>query len=198
MVYYTKRDAIDAFGRSRIRLSKSADQILRENVQLSSETDLFDIFLSHCLSDSEQVAGVKALLEEQGFKVYVDWIVDRHLDRTSVNAETAETLRRRMKQCSSMFFVTSSVSPNSKWMPWELGYFDGLKKGRISILPLVENEASQFAGQEYLGLYPVIEKVEKNGKNTPVVSRARLSGIGREYMGVKDLLTGSRAFKAIY
>ncbi len=47
-------------------------------------------------------------------------------------------------------------------MPWELGYFDGLRNAeRISILPIESSvKYDDFVGQEYLGLYKVIEKVE--------------------------------------
>lgn len=31
-----------------------------------------------------------------------------------------------MRQCKSLFFVTTTNATNSKWMPWECGYFDGL------------------------------------------------------------------------
>ena len=53
---------------------------------------------------------------------------------------------------------------NSKWCPWELGYFDGRKNERCCILPVMSG--SRFEGQEYLGLYPYIEyeKSNKTGK----------------------------------
>ena len=54
-------------------------------------------------------------------------------------------------------------------MPWELGYFDGFRPDSISILPLVENYDSEWAGQEYLGLYPVIEKLNLDQTLTPFV-----------------------------
>ena len=47
-------------------------------------------------------------------------------------------------------------------MPWELGYFDGFKPGRVWILPLVSNSDSEFEGHEYIGLYPAVEKLPAN------------------------------------
>jgi hypothetical protein len=38
-------------------------------------------------------------------------------------------------------------------MPWELGFFDGLK-GAVGILPVMQTSQSIFKGEEYLGLYP--------------------------------------------
>ncbi|WP_090352519.1 toll/interleukin-1 receptor domain-containing protein [Dyella sp. 333MFSha] len=119
--------------------------------------DRFDVFLSHSSKDAEVILGIKSLLEGQGMSVYVDWIVDTQLDRAKVNAETAETLRKRMGQCKGLIYVASANAAASKWMPWELGYFDG-KKGdaAVAILPVVERQTDGFPGQEYLGLYAVV------------------------------------------
>ncbi len=46
-------------------------------------------------------------------------------------------------------------------MPWELGYFDGLKDGNVGIFPIVQSEnGTIFAGQEYLRLYPYYEVIK--------------------------------------
>ena len=94
-----------------------------------------------------------------GFTTYVDWIEDKQLDRSRVNQETAKILRSRMRRCRSLFFITSENSPSSKWMPWELGYFDALKQ-KVAILPILQQDISTdtYSGQEYLGLYPYITK----------------------------------------
>src|SRR5229473_991789 len=113
----------------------------------------FDIFVSHSSKDAEIIAGIKALIEETGLTVYVDWIEDAQLDRSEVTAETADVLRRRMGHCSFLLYATSRDSADSKWMPWELGYFDGLRSGKVGILPIVESASDLFSGQEYLGLY---------------------------------------------
>lgn len=43
-------------------------------------------------------------------------------------------------------------------MPWELGYFDGIKNKRVAILPINKDNGSSenFKGQEYLSLYHYI------------------------------------------
>lgn len=125
----------------------------------ASTTARFDVFLSHSRLDAEVILGVKRLLEQRRLSVYVDWLEDPQLDRSRVTPATAEVLRTRMQQSSSLIFATSETSPNSKWMPWELGYFDGIRHGHIGILPLVESAATRFVGQEYLGLYPLIEDI---------------------------------------
>jgi hypothetical protein len=40
-------------------------------------------------------------------------------------------------------------------MPWELGYFDGLRE-RVAVLPVVKTQGA-YVGNEYLGLYPTVE-----------------------------------------
>lgn len=139
---------------------------LRKSAATAATTE-FDIFLSHSRLDAEIIAGVKSLLEARRLTVYVDWIEDPQLDRTHVTPKTAELLRIRMRHCKSLVFATSESSPDSKWMPWELGFFDGFKPGHVAILPLVKTTGARFAGQEYLGLYPYVEDISfSNGDRT--------------------------------
>jgi len=80
------------------------------------------------------------------------------VSRDNVTSETADLLRKRMKQSKSLIYIATQNSTESKWMPWELGYFDGFSDGSVAVLPLLENSSSSFVGQEYLGLYPKVEK----------------------------------------
>jgi hypothetical protein len=141
----------------------------------------FDAFLSHSRLDADVILGVRNLLEEHGLIVYVDWIDDPQLDRTHVTPATAAQIKLRMGQCHSLIFATSESSPRSKWMPWELGYFDG-SNGHIGILPLVESAGDDFNGQEYLGLYPLIEDVAALGPSPNLGFRddaGAFYGVGR-------------------
>lgn len=123
--------------------------------------DNFDVFLSHSVKDEALVLGVVKILQEMGQKVYVDWIIDKNLSRDNVTSATADTLRRRMRQSSHLLYLATDNATSSKWMPWELGYFDGLKSSeKVAILPLVDYSSSSFQGQEYLGLYPALGKDE--------------------------------------
>ena len=129
---------------------------LEGSYKRSLDHERFDIFLSHSYLDKGLVFGIKNFLEQHGFTVYIDWIDEQELDRSSVDVETAKILRKRMSQCQSLLFATSSNSTNSKWMPWECGYFDGIN-GKIAILPISKSDEFFFTGQEYLGLYPYID-----------------------------------------
>jgi hypothetical protein len=164
MAYVTKDEVRQA---ARTRLQKSvgstSTQILREAIRASSTVETFDVFLSHSSEDSEIVLGIREILASLGLAVYVDWIDDPQLDRGNVTAENADMLRRRMRSSKSLIFLTTKNSVSSRWMPWELGYFDGLKTGFIGILPIVDYSGASFSGQEYLGLYPLVERLPLTG-----------------------------------
>lgn len=149
----------------------SKQRIVNENVELSMHYDStqrrnvreYDIFLSHSSLDQRLVLTLVRLFNEAGYSVYVDWIEDTQLDRSNVNKNTAQILRNRMKCSKGLSYVATSNATNSKWCPWELGYFDGWKDSRCCILPIMETTV--FKGQEYLGLYPYIEYEKINGKD---------------------------------
>lgn len=146
------------------QFSNRETKILYENIQLYSSRDKFDLFLSHSYLDKELVYSLIELFNESGYSVYVDWVMDTKLDRSKVNADTADLLRTRMQDCQGLAYVSTTNITQSKWCPWELGYVDGYKNGRCAILPIME--AKYFKGQEYLGLYPYIDygKVKESEK----------------------------------
>ena len=158
--YFTKSEARAAKGTTfaKSHLQKSAAQIIQESKSTAKDSDFFDVFLSHSVADADLLLGVKILLDQRGLKVYVDWDTDSQLDRSMVNAETADLLRQRMKQSKSLLYLATDSASSSKWMPWELGYFDGLRGGQVAVMPLVDKENDSFTGQEYLGLYPKVTK----------------------------------------
>lgn len=160
MPYFTKQEARSAAQESikKSRTAFNSKQRLTESIKVNDSMQKFDVFLSHSIDDAELVLGVKELLEKQGLKVYIDWDVDKQLSRDKVNKETAEILRHRMQQSNSLIYVATENSSSSKWMPWELGYFDGLKHDCVAILPLQDRENQFFDKQEYLSLYPIVSK----------------------------------------
>lgn len=161
MAFFTKSEARAAAARNR-GLQKSAGmssgRILKESVTAATAADSFDVFLSHSIADAEIVLGIKQLLEESGLKIYVDWVEDAQLDRRAVTKESASVLRQRMRQSKSLIYLASENSSSSKWMPWELGYFDGFKPDGVAIMPVLDSPTDAFKGQEYLGLYPIVQK----------------------------------------
>ncbi|MEB0222891.1 toll/interleukin-1 receptor domain-containing protein [Pseudomonas sp. 10S4] len=169
MAFFTKAEVRKA-AQQAIGANRSARDVLSDARKTYKEKDRFDIFLSHSFADAELVLGVKVLLEAQGLRVYVDWVDDKALERDQVTEKTADVLRKRMRQSESLLYLASDNASKSKWMPWELGYFDGFKNGGVSILPVLEKSDSPFEGQEYLGLYPIITKEKLTQSNVKQTS----------------------------
>ena len=144
----------------------SATEALNEG-RITDTTKSYDIFLSHSSKDKELIAGLKLLLNDMGYSVYVDWN-DEKIDSNNVTPETAAILRERMKQCKSLIYAFSENASNSKWMPWELGYFDALKKSRVAVLPISQTAKYSYKGSEFVGLYYVVQiaKIEGTNKET--------------------------------
>lgn len=191
MGFFTKNELRDPYFNS-----KTLNESLRKSITseyLNSKE--FDIFLSHSIKDSEYISKLKQELEENfGYSVYVDWMEDSKLDRNSVDKKTAAILQKRMQQSKCLFFITSENSSNSKWMPWELGYFDGLKPKKVAILPITDYSSSDFKGQEYLGLYPVIDKgkIKDAEKEVLWVNESKQDDT---YVQLEFWLNGTQPFK---
>jgi len=144
-------------------LKNLSESIQRETRTFTSKVNdsknktSFDIFLSHSYKDKEYIKALFLELTNQGYSVYVDWIIDDHLQRNNVDKTTVEHIRKRMKQSKSLIYATSDNASTSKWMPWELGFMDG-ETGRCVILPITDYEDSRFVGQEFLSVYPLVGK----------------------------------------
>ncbi len=142
-------------------LEKTASKYLHESFLKFAITKSYDIFLSHSSADAIAIYGLKIKLKNKDFSVFVDWTEENFADRSNIDAQRADDLRKQMKKCKSLIFVTSDNASESIWMPWELGYFDGYM-GKVAIIPLNEEEIdyTEFEGQEYLGIYPYV--IEEN------------------------------------
>lgn len=142
--------------------SLSRNRTINENTVLFSQTrqrETFDIFLSHSFLDKEAVTGLFIELSNYGYSVYVDWIVDPHLDREKVTKESASLIRQRLKSSKSLLLAISKNADISKWIPWELGYVDG-HTNLCALIPVAKTNESgySFLRKEYLLLYPFIKK----------------------------------------
>ena len=177
MYLFTKKE-LSEWVRENVSFEERYDYLARfDKFRVLNESqienaDSFDIFLSHSYKDRDLVLGIKAVFEKLGYSVYVDWINDRLLSRGNVTKDTASVLQKRMRQSKSLIYVTSENSAQSKWMPWEAGFFDGIRDRMIAILPITDEEQNEkpFIGQEYLGLYPYIalDSLDKDFINKPM------------------------------
>lgn len=87
--------------------------------------------------------------------MYLDSIIDPGLNRNLVTKQTAEKIRKRLKNSKSLIFAASKGAYLSKWMTWELGMVDG-NASKCMLLPVAEGYEVVYNKQEYLKLYPVI------------------------------------------
>ncbi len=191
MAFFTKSEARAAARSSTTAHVLDSARILNESKNSAKDTDEFDIFLSHSVIDSDLVLGIKNMLVNLGNRVYVDWQDDPHLERTKVSPETAAILRKRMRQSKSLLYLATEAASSSKWMPWELGYFDGLTNGAVAIMPLMDNASDTFGGQEYLGLYP---KVTKDTYAGGIQQHVFVEGFGR-WTTLDNFNTGTPSWK---
>lgn len=158
-----------------VMANPAATHELRESARLRfTPNATFDIFISHRFLDARYILMLRDYLQALGYSVFVDWIEKPELDREKVTKKTAAYLRKVMDRCVSLLFAVSEDSPASKWMPWELGYFDG-RGGPVAIVPITERttRSETYRGQEYLGLYPYVT-MEKDtaGQNRLWVNRS--------------------------
>ena len=153
----------------------------------------FDIFLSHSSKNAREVRRLKRLLEKMGYSVYVDWVEDAELDRSNVTPATAARLRHRISRSRSLLVHASEGARLSRWVPWELGYADGLHRP-VGILPVLaeSRRTLSYKGDEYLGLYPYVdfEDDAKTGRREPWVNRAP-----KTYVSFKGWLKGRQPYR---
>ena len=172
---------------------KSIENDFLNETRTFSETSEFDIFLSHRKLDSPRILALKEKLEEDyGLTVYVDWIEDKQLSRKHVTKESAKHIRRRMSSCKTLVLAYSEDSQDSLWIPWELGYFDGLKQ-LVSIMPIFKSPTSEksYDGQEYLGIYPyVTEQIDTSKKMQLWVN----DGNPHKYISYNGWMTGKQPY----
>lgn len=193
MAYITEQLIRKRFANERqIRQSNtryfSATDIITEGRQIGDSVKTYDIFLSHSSNDNELIAGLKLLLQDMGYSIYVDWN-DSALNPNHVTPKTADVLRKRMVQCRSLIYAFSENASNSKWMPWELGYFDALKNSRVAVLPIRQDAYKAYSGSEYVGLYyhVQIDKAQ-GGKDAIWVHN------GEKYVNYKNWINGQEPY----
>ena len=142
---------------SRTSLNESQQHVLRifSRTASWSDSEKFDIFLSYNIADKEVVEGIYNYLSELGYKVYLDFIIDPNLERSSVTKQTADKIHKRLMNSRSLIFAASKYASLSKWMTWELGVVDG-NTSKCMLLPVAQDYETVFNKQEYLNLYPII------------------------------------------
>lgn len=147
--------------------SRHGDQVVVLDEAVEAYRDIpkdtpFDIFLSYRSLDADVALDLVDSLEtEFGYKVYLDRRTDPDLKPSSVNRNTAECIRDRLRHCSCLIYASTVNSGTSQWMPWEAGFMDGQNRP-VAILPIEQTEdrarGEAKKGLEFLSLYPYVSK----------------------------------------
>lgn len=88
----------------------------------------YDLFISHSSTDSDLLLQIKSILNCSNINVYIDWVNDREaLKRELTNIETANAIIERLKSSKALLYIHTNASINSRWTPWEIGFFHALK-----------------------------------------------------------------------
>ncbi|MFB5192953.1 toll/interleukin-1 receptor domain-containing protein [Alicyclobacillus fastidiosus] len=161
MAFFTESELITKGSQLSKSLNESASKILMtDSIKKFAQEKKYDIFLSHSYQDHNLILGLKAEIEEiTGLSVFVDWIAKPELDRENVTKETADALRQAMRDAKCLLYVATDNSTNSKWMQWELGYFDALKH-KVAVIPTPKTDpgTNLYQGTEFVGLYYYVTK----------------------------------------
>lgn len=125
----------------------------------SESVDVRGVFISHSHVDSTLAEQLADFISSFDVPVYVD-ILDTELPGRS-GMETARHLRNKIASHPKFIALFSENALSSRWIPWELGYADGLCRGKpipspdVALMPVLRS-AWSLPGVEYTGLYPEV------------------------------------------
>ncbi len=171
-------------------------QFLNQSVVLNEKEEFrqrperaeYDVFLSYSWNDRSFAVRVVHLLEQCGYTVYID-LEDPKLNRRYVSQKTAKRLVEKMKKCKGLLYLYSPSSSVSKWCPWEVGVFSGIKNFRCANLPLVDRTGDNYKNQEYLELYPYVDYSKISGTDK---DQFWVCEDDRTYTSLKDWINGGK------
>jgi TIR domain len=159
MSYYTISEIRSYSNNVRYPVNENANRLGKQKTT---------IFLSHSHADSDIIKEIVAFFLALDIYIYVDWLDPSMPAITSV--ETAKRIKSKIKQCDKFVVLLTENSKNSKWVPWELGWADGVKTfGDIAIFPVLRTVHGDFKGVEYMEIYPKIQEGNLEGRRRPAV-----------------------------
>ncbi len=113
------------------------------------------IFISHKHSDIDTLKSFLYLLRKIGVYAYVDWM-DFDMPKKT-DGSTAERIKTKIKEMDKFILLATEDAISSKWCNWELGFSDSIKHPKnLAVLPIVNDYSSEWSGNEYLQIYPII------------------------------------------
>lgn len=138
--------------------------VVNEERLFSRISSTTSVFLSHSHQNKNEIKNAKAILETHGVNVYVDW-----MDKTmpeATNEDTALQIKNKIAINEKFIFLGTNEAVASKWCNWEIGIGDikKLSSDQMAIFGLADNKGD-WKGNEYLSIYPTIEKLENSTNN---------------------------------
>ena len=117
-------------------------RLLKSNaIQINQE---YDYFISHSSKDKDQVRECIKNLNNKGKTCYCDWSMDDDfLKRIYTNEYTKEVLKVRMEQSKHLIFLRTDNSIESKWVEFELEYFENQKK-KIFVINNIDDNFRKY------------------------------------------------------
>ncbi|MCB0463334.1 MAG: toll/interleukin-1 receptor domain-containing protein [Flavobacteriaceae bacterium] len=118
------------------------------------------VFISHSHKNSDLVEYVVALLTRLKVEVYVDWMDDEL--SYPPTGKTAVKIKNMIDANKKFILLATNEGIESKWCNWELGLGDVHKYiEHIALLPVADNSGN-WIGNEYLQIYPYVDKKYKS------------------------------------
>jgi hypothetical protein len=132
-----------------------------ESIFEAKASNMATAFLCHSHKDKALVEGIINLLNENDWKVYVDW-TDSSMPETP-DRQTALNIQSKIKDLKYFLYLATENSMSSRWCPWEIGYANGVKNiENILIIPTTDHLGTA-RGNEYLQLYRRVDFAKKGG-----------------------------------
>lgn len=131
-----------------------------------------NIYLLDALADDELVAGVRQLIEEAGYSVFLPAPdpSDSGDEATSLDQVCVDGMAR----CGMMFLAFRPHLPLAAQSAWQLGFFDAMTapQARIFLLPILE-EGEMFEAAGLLARYPLADLAAHRSPMAYVLAETR-------------------------
>lgn len=127
-----------------------------------------DVFISHQRHDGAGAEALAGRIRALGHSCYLDAFDTRLAGKQA--GDLADHIRSQLRGARALLFYFTPQAAGSKWMPWELGFFDG-RWGKTTVgIYLAEADAASapapggapavpagFSIQEYLQIYQRVD-----------------------------------------
>uniref|UniRef100_UPI0040470F0F toll/interleukin-1 receptor domain-containing protein n=1 Tax=Mariniflexile sp. TaxID=1979402 RepID=UPI0040470F0F len=160
--FITKEQLKSTLGKDDYGLKGSMAVLLAMSSKLAKKRSEFEssVFISHSHKNSDLVGYLVGILNKLKIQVYVDWMDDELSYPPS--GKTAIKIKEMIKGNKKFILLATNEGIESKWCNWELGIGDVHKYiSNIVLLPVADNTGN-WNGNEYLQIYPYVDKKYKS------------------------------------